>query len=148
MGELKWSGGQKDGQGSASRTPVCAVASVVNMSFRTFIVACRTGTSSSSAGPRRFGCPSNPRSPGTHTVGPWVTDSINLYRGLKTGTQYVGKLFQPVLSRSSYCWHPGGHHHTGAKALLTTPPQNWPFGLARNEGMDPNSSSYRPQLGV
>ena len=32
----------------------------------------------------------NPRSPGTHIVGPWVIDSINLYRDLRTGTQYIG----------------------------------------------------------
>ena len=32
----------------------------------------------------------NPRSPGTHIVGPWVTDSIKLYRDLRTGTQYTG----------------------------------------------------------
>ena len=31
-----------------------------------------------------------PRSPGTHRVGPWVIDSINLYRDLRTGTQYIG----------------------------------------------------------
>ena len=31
-----------------------------------------------------------PRSPGTHIVGPWVTDSIRLYRDLRTGTQYIG----------------------------------------------------------
>ena len=31
-----------------------------------------------------------PRSPGTHIVGPWVIDSINSYRDLRTGTQYVG----------------------------------------------------------
>ena len=31
-----------------------------------------------------------PRSPGTHMVGPWVIDSINLYRDLRTGTQYIG----------------------------------------------------------
>ena len=31
-----------------------------------------------------------PRSPGTHTVGPWVVDSTNLYRDLRTGTQYIG----------------------------------------------------------
>ena len=31
-----------------------------------------------------------PRSPGTHIVGPWVIDSINLYRDLRTGTQYMG----------------------------------------------------------
>ena len=31
-----------------------------------------------------------PRSPGTHIVGPWVTDSIKLYRVLRTGTQYIG----------------------------------------------------------
>ena len=29
-------------------------------------------------------------SPGTHIVGPWVTDSIKLYRDLRTGTQYIG----------------------------------------------------------
>ena len=33
----------------------------------------------------------NPRSPGTYIVGPWVVDSTNLYRDLRTGTQYVGK---------------------------------------------------------
>ena len=32
---------------------------------------------------------SNPRSPGTHIVGPWVTDSIELYRDLRTGTQCI-----------------------------------------------------------
>ena len=32
----------------------------------------------------------NPRSPGTHIVGPWVTDSIKSYRVLRTGTQYIG----------------------------------------------------------
>ena len=31
----------------------------------------------------------DPRSPGTHIVGPWVTDSIKLYRALRTGTQYI-----------------------------------------------------------
>ena len=31
-----------------------------------------------------------PRSPGTHIVGPWVTGSIELYRDLRTGTQYIG----------------------------------------------------------
>ena len=35
-------------------------------------------------------CSSNPRSPGTHIVGPWVTDSIKLYRDLRTGTPYIG----------------------------------------------------------
>ena len=30
------------------------------------------------------------RSPGTHIVGPWVIDSINSYRDLRTGTQYMG----------------------------------------------------------
>ena len=25
-----------------------------------------------------------------HIVGPWVTDSMKLYRGLRTGTQYIG----------------------------------------------------------
>ena len=32
----------------------------------------------------------NPRSPGTHIVGPWVIDSINVYRDVRTGTQYIG----------------------------------------------------------
>ena len=32
----------------------------------------------------------SPRSPGTHIVGPWVTDNIKLYRVLRTGSQYVG----------------------------------------------------------
>ena len=31
-----------------------------------------------------------PRSPGTHIVGPWVIDSINSYRDLRTRTQYIG----------------------------------------------------------
>ena len=31
----------------------------------------------------------SPRSPGTHIVGPWVIDSINLYKDLRTGTQYM-----------------------------------------------------------
>ena len=31
-----------------------------------------------------------PRSPGTHIVGPWVTDSIKVYRVLRTGTQHIG----------------------------------------------------------
>ena len=31
-----------------------------------------------------------PTSPGTHIVGPWVTDNIKLYRDLRTGTQYIG----------------------------------------------------------
>ena len=31
----------------------------------------------------------NPRSPGTHVVGPWVIDTINLYRDLRAGTLYV-----------------------------------------------------------
>ena len=34
--------------------------------------------------------PGLPRSPGAHIVGPWVIDSINLYRDLRTGTQYIG----------------------------------------------------------
>ena len=33
---------------------------------------------------------SYPRSPGTHTVGSWVVDSISLYRDPRTGTQYIG----------------------------------------------------------
>ena len=33
---------------------------------------------------------SNPRSPGTHIVGPSVIDIINSYRDLRTGTQYIG----------------------------------------------------------
>ena len=31
-----------------------------------------------------------PRSPGTHIAGPWVVESTNLCRDLKTGTQYIG----------------------------------------------------------
>ena len=31
-----------------------------------------------------------PRSPGAHIVGPWVMDSTNLYRDVRTGTQYIG----------------------------------------------------------
>ena len=31
-----------------------------------------------------------PRSPGTHIVGPWVTDNLKIYRDLSTGTQYIG----------------------------------------------------------
>ena len=37
-----------------------------------------------------FWPPSNPRSPGTHIVGPWVTDSIKLQRDLRRGTQNIG----------------------------------------------------------
>ena len=40
-----------------------------------------------------------PRSPGTHIVGPWVIDSINLYRDLRTGTQYIGNWASRVLFR-------------------------------------------------
>ena len=32
----------------------------------------------------------HPRSPGTQIVRPWVIDSLNLYRDLKAGTQYIG----------------------------------------------------------
>ena len=32
----------------------------------------------------------SPRSPGTHLVGPWATDSIDSYRDLRTGTQNMG----------------------------------------------------------
>ena len=28
--------------------------------------------------------------PSTHIVGPWVINSTNLYRDLRTGTQYIG----------------------------------------------------------
>ena len=31
-----------------------------------------------------------PRSPGTHIVGPWVINTINVYRDLGAGTQYIG----------------------------------------------------------
>ena len=31
-----------------------------------------------------------PGSPGTHIVGPWLIDSMNLYRDLRSGTQYIG----------------------------------------------------------
>ena len=34
--------------------------------------------------------PTCPRSPGTHIVGPWVTDSFKFSRVLRTGTQYIG----------------------------------------------------------
>ena len=34
--------------------------------------------------------PLSPRGPGTHIVGPWVTDNIKLYRDLRTGTQKKG----------------------------------------------------------
>ena len=37
-----------------------------------------------------FGFGGYSRSPGTHIVGPWVPDIIQLYRDLRTGTQYVG----------------------------------------------------------
>ena len=39
---------------------------------------------------RKWSAVSYPRSPGTHVAGPWVTDSIELYRDLRTGTQYIG----------------------------------------------------------
>ena len=38
-----------------------------------------------------------PRSPGTRIVGPWVTDSIKLYRVLRTGTYYMGTWASRVL---------------------------------------------------
>ena len=41
--------------------------------------------------------PPIPRSPGTHIVGPWVIDSINLYKDLRTGTQYMGNWASRVL---------------------------------------------------
>ena len=37
-------------------------------------------------------------------VGPWVTDSINVYRDLRTGTQYIGIW----ASRDSRCSVRGG----------------------------------------
>ena len=40
---------------------------------------------------------SNPRSPGTHIVGPWATDHIKLYRGLRTGTQYISNWASRVM---------------------------------------------------
>ena len=43
----------------------------------------------------------NPRSPGTHIVGPWVIDSIRVYRDLKTGTQYVGIWASRVIVNAS-----------------------------------------------
>ena len=53
----------------------------------------------------------NPRSPGTHIVGPWVTDSIKLYRVFRTGTQYVGNwasrvrgLIQESVISSAVCF--------------------------------------------
>ena len=41
----------------------------------------------------------NPRSPGTHIVGPWVTDNIYLYRDVRTGTQYIGNWASRVTLR-------------------------------------------------
>ena len=54
----------------------------------------------------------NPRSPGTHIVGPWVIDSINFYRDLRTGAQYIGIWASRVRCRfritaSQPCW--AGH---------------------------------------
>ena len=43
-----------------------------------------------------------PRSPGTHTVGPWVTDSIQIYRDLRTGTQYIGNWASGVYVESKF----------------------------------------------
>ena len=39
----------------------------------------------------------SPGSPGTHVVGPWVPDSIKLYRDLRTGTQYIGNWASSVI---------------------------------------------------
>ena len=41
--------------------------------------------------------PPNPRSPGTHIVGPWVTDNIKLHVDLRPGTQYVGNWASRVI---------------------------------------------------
>ena len=42
---------------------------------------------------------SNPRSPGTHIVGPWVTNNIKLYiyMVLRIGTQYIGNWASRVM---------------------------------------------------
>ena len=47
-----------------------------------------------------------PRSPGTHIVGPWVIDSINSYRDLRTGTQYIGNWASRVYSLDKWYWAP------------------------------------------
>ena len=54
-------------------------------------MACATSTQLKRGPPKqpRLRRP-GPRSPGAHIVGPWVIDSINAYRDLRTGTQYVG----------------------------------------------------------
>ena len=48
-----------------------------------------------------------PRSPGTHIVGPWVIDSINVYKDLRTGTQYIGNWASRVYMYSISCWTEG-----------------------------------------
>ena len=44
---------------------------------------------------------SYPRSPGTHIVGPWVMDDTNLYRDLRTGTQYIGNWASRVTQKQA-----------------------------------------------
>ena len=39
-----------------------------------------------------------------HIVGPWVIDSINVYRDLRTGTQYIGNWASRVCSRFQEVW--------------------------------------------
>ena len=45
-----------------------------------------------------------PTTPGTHIVGPWVIDSINLCRDLRTETQYIGIWATRVCSRVLRLW--------------------------------------------
>ena len=46
-----------------------------------------------------------PRSPGTHIVGPWVIDSIKLYRELRTGTHYIGNWASRACSYLELIWN-------------------------------------------
>ena len=48
---------------------------------------------------------SYPTSPGTHVVGPWVIDTKNLYRDLRTGTQYIGNWASKDRSSSEGCYY-------------------------------------------
>ena len=73
-----------------------------------------------------------PRSPGTRIVGAWVTDSIKLYRDLRTGTQYIGNWGVPVLksvynfiisvTQGPTIWVPGLLGNDLQQSYASTPP--------------------------
>ena len=70
----------------------------------------------------------NPRSPGTHLVGSWVTDTRSLCRGPRTGTQHIGswasrKMWGPPNSVIIDKCHPRVQHvklYTAACSMFET----------------------------